>query len=168
MKSAEYATTLPQVAEAAVEVLFCSTVAKDLDAIFRRSDAWKAGAEHVLVAGAAAGQRAAACAEYVSTLAQVAESPAVGALQSCAGAAPRAALLDAASGGAAGASDLGAASAMMSRFGSVAEADDFLQLPPCGALRTGDARCPGVALVDVVFEIEAVEQESSSAVASGL
>lgn len=164
-----YAAILPQAATVAVELLFAGRAANDLDAVFRRSSAWKAGAEHLVVASPAASHSAAACAEYLGTMAHVAESPAAGALQSCAGEALHAAPLDVATGvAAAGGRRLGATCALMTRFGSVAEADAFLQLPPCDALRTGDARCPGEALVDVVFELEAVEQEATSAVQTTL
>lgn len=60
-------------------------------------------------------------------------------------------------------SDDGTSHMLMSRFQTVEEAQAFSKLPPCDALRQGDSRCPGLAIQEIVFEIEPVQGSEGAA-----
>jgi hypothetical protein len=160
-----YAAVLPPVAAAALELLLHGSVAKDMDAIFRRSEEWQQGAEHVHVLAPRAASLANEAAEYASLLGQVAESAAAGALQNVAGAARAASCAEVHSGGGGAlAGALTAANqALMSRFRSAPEAAAFQALPPCAAIASADARCPLETVIELVFDVEPVQASTTDA-----
>lgn len=160
-KRRDFAVHLRPAAGAAVEVLLHGSVAKDMASLFRRSDAWAAGAEHVHLLSARPGAAAGDALEYVVLLGQVAESVAGHALQSVAGMASAHTCEGPAQDGA-GFALSSVSAAVMSRFSTVPEALAFGDLPPCRAIAAADARCPVASLLDLVFEVEPADEVSTS------
>ena len=154
-KVAKFKDVLPAAATWSYELLLHGTVAKDMDAIFRRSEVWAKGVEHLHLLTVRKGCSAADAAEYVQLLAQVAETDAGRAVQSVAGEAALTACAESADGGAqalhASSCMQAVSHAMMSRFHSVEELKAFSQLPPAAAVRRADARCPLEAVVEITF-----------------
>lgn len=124
------------------------------------ADGWETGAEHfVLVTGNTAaedGSSAEQVQEYTQLLTKVAESEVAGSMQSVAGPI----VMSSCNGGS---DSRGTVShVVMSRFASVEEADAYADLPPSVALRKGDSRSPAASELELVFELLAVDGQSTS------
>lgn len=141
----------------AIELLLHGQVAKDMDAIFRRSAAFAQGHEHLMLLA----QRPAATADdtdqYVDLLGQVAESAAAGAIQGVAGGAQARCWAPGQ-----GAQSFGCSHALMSRFTTASEVQAFRALPPCAALLDAQSQAPLDLLADVAFHVEPANEGQSS------
>ena len=155
---------LPRAAAVALELVVQGSVAKDMDAIFRRSASeWGSGVEHLLVVAARRKSTRDEADQYVSLLRQVAESGGVGAVQSVAGAVGIRVVREAEPGAEGGLRVAAIADcALMSRFRTAEEASAFRRLPPCAAIAAADARCPVESVLELTFELHAEEDAASS------
>ena len=162
LKTATLNALSPEVVAAKLELVFQGSVVNDMDPLFRRSNLWEAGVEHIIVASdrkQASGAADEGAAQYLELLQQVAETEAGGALQGSSGP-----VLEAAGDGEAATAG---GIVLMSRFESATACSAFRGLPPVVAIGQGDARSPD-RLGELVFEIEGVKDSSTAPTDMGL